>query len=77
MCFPSKLRAGGFADTWLGAREAILEQRGGDELTALFTGRRLWPRALPGALEEAVDRAAKTLLPTDTRVAFRARVELG
>jgi hypothetical protein len=46
MYFSSKLRAGGFADTWLGAREARLEHRGGPDRTVLFTGRRLGIAAL-------------------------------
>jgi hypothetical protein len=141
ICFPSELCAGGFAVTWLGALEALLEHRGGRELAAalagrrvallcdavrqrfpgdrstalflatvtsgsvftsgsglgletavldasivdfpgvalapIFAGRLLWRRALPGALEEAVDRAPEALLPTDTRVVFRASVEDG
>ena len=156
MRFPSKLDASGFVATWLESIEALLEHRGGRELTAaltgrwlgiaavlcdavrqrfpgdrstslflatvtsgsvftsgavsasgsvftsgsglgletavldasivdfpgvalapIFAGRLLWRRALPGALEEAVDRAPEALLPTDTRVVFRASVEDG
>jgi hypothetical protein len=58
-------------------RDASIVDFLGEALALLSTGWLLWRRALPGALEEAVDRAREALLPTDTRVPFRARVELG
>jgi hypothetical protein len=43
-------------------------------LAPVLAGRR---RALPGALEEAVERNREALLATDTHLVFRARVEDG
>jgi len=56
------------------ALDASIVDIPGVVLATVLTGRR---RALPGALEEAVDRAPEALLRTDTRVVFRARVEHG
>jgi hypothetical protein len=65
----------------LGLETAVLDASivdfPGVALAPIFAGRLLWRRALPGALEEAVDRAPEALLPTDTRVVFRASVEDG